>query len=94
MGYKTKIDWCDSTWNPVTGCQHDCEYCYARSLAKRYGGYDHDEDGKHASQNGWLLADEVVGMLENPCTLVSYGATWRLWKYRPSDKERREYKWP
>lgn len=46
MGYKTKIDWCDSTWNPVTGCQHDCEYCYARSLAKRYGGYDHDEDGK------------------------------------------------
>lgn len=46
MGYKTKIDWCDSTWNPVTGCLHDCEYCYARSLAKRYGGYDHDEDGK------------------------------------------------
>lgn len=46
MGYKTRIDWCDSTWNPVTGCLHDCEYCYARSLAKRYGGYDHDEDGK------------------------------------------------
>lgn len=44
MGSKTKIDWCDSTWNPVTGCQNDCEYCYARSLAKRYGGFDHDED--------------------------------------------------
>ena len=44
MGYKTKIDWCDSSWNPVTGCQHDCEYCYARSLANRYGGFDHDED--------------------------------------------------
>lgn len=35
---KTKIDWCDSTWNPVTGCLHECEYCYARSIAHRFGG--------------------------------------------------------
>lgn len=35
---KTKIDWCDSTWNPVTGCFHGCDYCYARSIAKRFGG--------------------------------------------------------
>ncbi len=34
---KTKIDWCDSTWNPVTGCLHGCEYCYARSIARRFG---------------------------------------------------------
>lgn len=35
---KTKIEWCDSTWNPVTGCCHECEYCYARKIAKRFGG--------------------------------------------------------
>lgn len=35
---KTKIDWCDSTWNPVTGCFNDCEYCYARRIAERFGG--------------------------------------------------------
>lgn len=35
---KTKIDCCDSTWNPVTGCFHDCEYCYARGIAERFGG--------------------------------------------------------
>lgn len=35
---KTKIDWCDSTWNPVTGCLHGCEYCYARGMAERFGG--------------------------------------------------------
>lgn len=34
---KTKIDWCDSTWNPVTGCLHECEYCYARGIANRFG---------------------------------------------------------
>ena len=35
---KTKIDWCDSTWNPATGCLHGCEYCYARGIATRFGG--------------------------------------------------------
>ena len=34
---KTNIDWCDSTWNPVTGCLHGCEYCYARGIANRFG---------------------------------------------------------
>lgn len=33
----TKIEWCDSTWNPVTGCLHSCEYCYARKIATRFG---------------------------------------------------------
>lgn len=36
MGSETKIDWCDSTWNPVTGCLHGCEYCYARKIAERF----------------------------------------------------------
>lgn len=36
MGAKTKIDWCDSTWNPVAGCLHGCEYCYARRIAERF----------------------------------------------------------
>ena len=37
MGAKTKIDWADATWNPVTGCLHGCEYCYARRIAERFG---------------------------------------------------------
>ena len=37
---KTKIEWCDSTWNPVTGCRHDCPYCYAWRIAERFSGYD------------------------------------------------------
>ena len=36
MGARTKIDWCDATWNPVTGCLHGCEYCYARRIAERF----------------------------------------------------------
>lgn len=41
---KTKIEWADATWNPVTGCYHGCEYCYARRIAERFGGYTWFED--------------------------------------------------
>jgi len=33
---KTKIEWCDASWNPVTGCKHSCDYCYARGVAHRF----------------------------------------------------------
>lgn len=32
---KSKIEWCDYTWNPVHGCQNTCSYCYARVFANR-----------------------------------------------------------
>lgn len=44
MGYKTKIDWCDTSWNPVTGCLHGCEYCYARRMVERFGGMAPDNE--------------------------------------------------
>lgn len=31
---KGKIDWCDWSWNPATGCLHGCPHCYARRLAE------------------------------------------------------------
>jgi protein gp37 len=33
---KTKIEWADYTWSPVTGCWHGCSYCYARRIANRF----------------------------------------------------------
>ena len=32
------IDWAAFSWNPITGCDHGCEYCYARDIANRYYG--------------------------------------------------------
>ena len=40
---KTRIEWTDYTWNPVTGCLNDCWYCYARRFAERGLG----EYGQH-----------------------------------------------
>ena len=33
---KTKIEWCDYTWNPITGCKRDCFYCYAKKMRHRF----------------------------------------------------------
>lgn len=38
---KTKIQWTESTWNPVTGCtkaSEGCRHCYAETMAKRLQG--------------------------------------------------------
>jgi protein gp37 len=38
MGTQSKIEWTESTWNPVTGCSKvspGCAHCYAERMAKR-----------------------------------------------------------
>lgn len=30
------IEWAKWSWNPVSGCKHDCPYCYARDIADRF----------------------------------------------------------
>ena len=31
-----KIDWTDYTWNPISGCRHNCSYCYIKSMDDRF----------------------------------------------------------
>jgi protein gp37 len=33
-----RIEWARWSWNPVTGCKHNCPYCYARDIAERFTG--------------------------------------------------------
>ena len=35
---RSKIEWCDHTWNFITGCRHDCKYCYAKRMTARFAG--------------------------------------------------------
>lgn len=30
------IEWALYSWNPITGCLHGCDYCYARDIAERF----------------------------------------------------------
>lgn len=57
---KTKIEWCDSTWNPVTGCLHGCPYCYARGIAQRFSGHWNEELLRHSGANGEVHDLEIA----------------------------------
>ena len=55
----TKIEWCDETWNPVTGCtpiSAGCQNCYAKRMANRLRGrfgYPKDDPFKPATHHGY-----------------------------------------
>ena len=53
MVSKSHIEWTDSTWNPVTGCDKvspGCKHCYAERMAKRLHAM-----GQHRYRNNFKL---------------------------------------
>lgn len=38
------VEWALWTWNPITGCLHNCAYCYARDIATRFYTHLPDND--------------------------------------------------
>lgn len=38
MMKKSKIEWCDFTWDPVTGCQKECSFCTGRKRLSQFKG--------------------------------------------------------
>src|SRR3954449_4805207 len=43
MADKSRIEWTQATWNPVTGCSKvspGCAHCYAETFAERFRGLD------------------------------------------------------
>jgi protein gp37 len=54
MAQLSKIEWTESTWNPVTGCKKisaGCAHCYAERMAKRLQAM-----GKDLYKNGFEVA--------------------------------------
>ena len=81
---KTKIEWCDSTWNPVTGCYNNCEYCYARNIAHRFssGGEKWCENGDiHILDERFCGTDEE----DDKANPYPYGFQPTLHRYRLND---------
>lgn len=89
MGDKTKIDWCDASWNPVTGCWHDCPYCYARGIAKRFGAhlYDQWKNGNHVLDQPIRTSEtyeymRMAGVKEGPIVPYPYDFEPTFHRYR------------
>jgi protein gp37 len=63
MALGSPIEWTESTWNPVTGCDKvspGCKHCYAERLAERLQAM-----GQHNYRNGFQLTLQPQ-MLELP----------------------------
>lgn len=87
MMNRSKIDWTDFSWNPVTGCRHNCAYCYARKQAKRFCG-----DIRLNKASKQLQKEEDLYILDKPFKNVNskviplpVGFEPTLHKYRLSD---------
>jgi protein gp37 len=66
---KTKIDWADRSWNPVTGCLHNCQYCYAKKIIHRFKGFYCFPSGKNCIGDEYYPADEKYVILDSPMFL-------------------------
>lgn len=62
MGAETKIQWCDRTWNPWRGCEHDspgCDNCYAEAGSLRnpavLGEWGPEGERAIAAESYWRL---------------------------------------
>lgn len=81
----TKIDWCDATWNPVTGCLHGCTYCYAERITRRFGKKLPDYAAGKTEYCGRNLHVLETRIAENP---FPFGFEPTLHAYRLSEPAR------
>lgn len=64
MASKSRIEWTEATWNPVTGCAKlspGCKHCYAESLSKRLHAM-----GTPGYENRFTVVTTLPERLEQP----------------------------
>lgn len=86
---RSKIEWCDYTWNPITGCFYNCKYCYARRMSKRFSGdprfnkmmSDQFEEICYEDKKMYILDFPIVGETGN-AIVYPFGFEPTLHRYR------------
>jgi protein gp37 len=69
MGERSRIEWTEATWNPVTGCSKvspGCAHCYAETLSLRFG----------SSRKPWTPANARENVVLHPERL-EHPLRWR-----------------
>lgn len=90
--HKTKIEWADSTWNPITGCKHGCPYCYAERLTKRFAGDVrlNKSETEHYSktETGFFILDKPFPTRNDRNLAYPFGFEPTFHKYRLKDLDK------
>jgi protein gp37 len=94
MMNKTLIEWCDFTFNPITGCRHGCQYCYARRQAQRFCGdirLNKTSEQLQQTEDGLWTLDEPFRNNQGKVTPLPVGFEPLLHRYRlpmPAQKKK------
>lgn len=62
MAQKSSIEWTNSTWNPLTGCDQvspGCAHCYAKALSKRLKAMG---NARYANEFDLTLHDDLIDL--------------------------------
>src|ERR1700753_2564033 len=84
MALNSRIEWTDTTWNPISGCTkvtRGCDNCYAERIAERFRGVK-----GHPFENGFDLTFRPHKLLEP----LSWRASRRVFVNSMSDLFYRE----
>lgn len=66
------IEWARWSWNPVTGCLHDCPYCYARDIAERFESSAYPQGFTPTLLPDRLLTPQTMKVPEKAADDISY----------------------
>ena len=67
----TKIPWADSTINFISGCYHNCPYCYAKRIAERFA--TRTEELKYAIERAQAEGNSIIVALDKPVCIEKNG---------------------
>lgn len=90
--HRSKIEWVDDVWNPITGCEYNCQYCYARKHSVRFtGNIQKNLVSLQYEKNGELYILESPFIAETGSILnYPFGFLPTYHKYRLDYPERRK----
>lgn len=85
--HKTKTEWADYAWNPITGCrnQQRCRLCYIDTGAKRFSGdvlMNKAATGKYEKRGDLYILDEKFGTESGGVLTMPFRSEPTYYRYR------------
>lgn len=60
--HRTKVEWADRAWNPITGCMKGCEYCVCVNRVTRFCGdirYNKGQTEQYRTDEDLKILDDI-----------------------------------